>query len=139
MPNLLSSKIQIRLKLSESFALAARGNVNDPILQPLKNIMDIHGLTLSCQLEQFETYLASVKSGAVEGDADTVKLTEETVADPVRRDKYSKVFIVAVKGEELYEPADVQNVLNDLQALAGGPIVEQVQKIPHAIFHPRRG
>ena len=49
---------QLRINLGEEFAELARRDPDDPVIEPLSDILSKHHATMKCQFDAFADYVA---------------------------------------------------------------------------------
>ena len=113
---------QIRLRLADNIAEAARRDPTAPELAPLPEILARHDAALVCQYDAFAGYVAEAERIGTAGYP-LYAWTRATIEDPVKRAKYLKAFTVHVHGAEVYSPDKADPIEAALKPLVGGPIV----------------
>ncbi len=105
---------QLRIKLTEEFALAAWNNPDDPRLAPLRQILSDNNATVRCQLNEFRDYVTEAETALAQAEGDDAKeavrnaynlydWTKTTIENPDMIKKHTKSYTVFVGGEHLYE------------------------------------
>src|ERR1700753_561267 len=95
---------QLRLRLAEPAATAARKDAGNAVLAPLTTILRAHDAALVNQLTAFENYLNEAEAGGIE-QFPLYRWTKAVVEDPAKRDKYGHSFTLHVAGQEVYDKA----------------------------------
>ena len=135
-------KFQLRLRLRNGFAQAARNDPAHPSISPLTRILNKHDAVLKCQFDAFADYVREAEANGVE-NYHLYDWTKKTIEDPAKMAKYTKSFTLYVGGEEVYEKDKAQALEAELSPLVGGPIVAQMFKYDTDPAHnpqpPRRG
>jgi len=120
-------KFQLRLTLNEEFAQLARNDPGDPLISPLKDILNRHDAVIKCQFDAFADYVSEAEANGIE-NYHLYEWTKKTVEDPAKKAKYTKSFALYVGGGEVYEKDKADALETDLKPLVGGPIVAQMFK-----------
>jgi hypothetical protein len=118
---------QVRVNLADEAAKLARKDLENPGLQPLRDILAKHNARLRNQLDAFSDYVAAAER---EGQADfpLYRWTKAVIEDPAKIEKHSKAFSIHVGGEEVYGK-DVADALEaEIMPLVGGPLVTRLTK-----------
>jgi hypothetical protein len=118
---------QIRVNLTDDYAILARRDPSNPALRPLTDVLNRHHATLRCQLDAFAGYVAEAE---LEGPDKfpLYKWTKATLEDPEKVAKHSRSFTLHVHGNEVYPEDSADALAADLRSLAGGPIVIRLSK-----------
>lgn len=121
-------KYQLRLTLSQAFARAARETPYSAELQPLHDVLKKHNATLSCQYDEFTRFVAACEA---HNDADTTlaKWTRAVLAMPSKVEYFKTLFVVAVKGEQLFDAATMTALKNDLEPLVATGMLQKLSAI----------
>ncbi|HTV33098.1 MAG TPA: hypothetical protein VME69_08340 [Methylocella sp.] len=119
---------QIRINLSDLAAAAAREQLEDPSLVPLRRILAKHQVDLVCQYDAFAHYVDEAKREGREDDP-LYKWTKATIEDPEKKEKYIKSFTVYSGGEQVYDKALADSLEADLQPLVGQGVVTKLSKL----------
>jgi hypothetical protein len=110
-------KYQIRVYLDDEFAKLARSGQGSPQTKPLMEIMKMHDATLKCQYDAFAGYVAEAQRQGIQGYP-LYRWTKATIEDPVKKEKYLRVFAVSAGGEEVYSKEIADALELELTALA---------------------
>ena len=113
---------QIRLRLTEDLAPAARRDPSAPELAPLPDILARHDAALVCQYDAFAGYVAEAERQGT-GGFPLYAWTRATIEDPVKKAKYLRSFTVHVGGDEVYPKVKADALGKELAPLVGGPLV----------------
>ena len=105
----------------------ARRDRNDPLLQPMMNVLNRHHAAAVSQFDAFQNYVAEAEKEGIE-KFPLYKWTKATVDDPVKRAKHSKSFALHVSGHEIYAKEVADSLEADLQPLVGGGVVERMSR-----------
>ena len=118
---------QLRVYLTDGLADVARGDRNDPALQPLTDVLGRHQATLVNQFDAFASYVATAEKEGPESFP-LYKWTKAVVNDPAKRAKHVKTFAVHVSGKEVYSKVAADALEADLQPLLGGDLVTRMSR-----------
>jgi hypothetical protein len=121
-------KFQIRLFLTDEFAQAVRETPYDKKNQPILDALKPHNATLSCQFDEFTRYVAASDAHG-DGDTTLANWTRSVLADPKKESYFKKIFIVAVKGEQLFDGATADALEADFAPLKGQGIVTKISRV----------
>ena len=138
--NKKDTPFEIRFYLTREFADAVRGGVeNPPGMESLTDILNRHGATLNCQLDEFEAYVAEMDS--IEDWETTVpdqeeraflkkfvEWTRETISDEQKRAYLSREFSIMIDEREAFDAHEADGLFSELQALEGGPVIGKDKK-----------
>lgn len=121
-------KYQLRLTLTDSFARAARETPYSAVLEPLHDVLRKHDASLSCQYDEFVRFVAACEA---HNDADTTlaQWTKAVLAMPSKVDYFKTLFVVAVKGEQLFDETTMTALKNDLEPLVESGMVKKLSSI----------
>lgn len=138
-------KRQIRINLREDFALAARRDISDPVLAPLKAVLDRYNATVKNQFDAFAGYCREAEDydkGAVNAvlrflkmrksatDSTLYRWTKDTIEQPGKEQQYATRFtIYASGGQEVYDKAVADALEADLQPLKESGMVTKISNI----------
>ena len=118
---------QVRIYLTDDLAAMMRGDRDNPVLAPLRGVLDRHGATLKSQFDAFEAYVAQAEREGPEGFP-LYKWTKATLDDPVRRAAHATTFSLHVAGQEVYPRAAADGLEADLRPLVGGGVVTRLSR-----------
>jgi hypothetical protein len=118
---------QLRIYLADNLADVARGDRDNPALQPLTDILDKHHAILVSQLDAFEGYISEAEKEGPE-NFPLYKWTKAVVEDPDKRAKHIKTFALHVSGKQVYPKADADALEADLNPLVGGSLVTRMSR-----------
>jgi len=118
---------QIRFYLTDAFAEMARSDPDNPALTPLRALATRHDATWRSQLDAFTQYVTEAEAQGIEGFP-LYRWTKATLADPDKRDKHLKTFVLRVNGEEVYAKAVADRLEADLLPLVGGPLITRTSR-----------
>lgn len=123
-------KARVVIKLSEAFARAVNDNglhyATDPQLDALKEALASIKGDLHNQLRDFEYYVQSSEAHGIT-DTPMVNWTRDATQHPYSKDKYSKLFALAVGGHKVFERAAAEELAAQLKPLIGAGVVEGVR------------
>jgi hypothetical protein len=130
---------QLRIKLTEEFALAAWSNPDDPRLAPLKQILEANNATIRCQLNEFRDYVAEAEQAIAQAKGDEAReaareqynlyaWTKATIEDPAMIKKHTKSYTVFVGGEHLYDEGVADRIRAALLPLKERGMITAVAK-----------
>ena len=136
---------QVRINLSDEFAQVARTNIDDPVLAPLKEILDRYNAVIKNQYDAFADYCAQAEEydrGIVSAvlrlmklretatDTTLYKWTKDTIDKPGKQEQYATRFTVyADGGKETYAKFVADGLETDLQPLLESGMVTKISKI----------
>jgi hypothetical protein len=118
---------QIRLELEDLAARLARRDIGNPVLKPLRDVLDKHRATLVCQLDAFVGYVAEMERSGSRTDP-IYAWTRATLENPKKVEKYKKSFTVEVGGKSVYDRELADLIEGDLQSLLGRGIVVRIAR-----------
>ena len=113
---------QVRVRLADDPAAAARRDPFAPELAPLAEILRRNDAALVCQCDAFVRYVDEAERQGVRGFPLYV-WTKATIEDPVRKAKHLRSFTVHVGGAEVYSGERADALEAALKPLVGGPLV----------------
>jgi hypothetical protein len=113
---------QIRLELDELAARLARRDIRNPVLKPLRDVLDRHGAALVCQYDAFAGYVAEMERKGSTADP-LYAWTRATLENPAKVEKHLKAFTVEVEGKSVYDREAADSIEADLRSLVGNGIV----------------
>lgn len=119
---------QVRINLAKEFAAAARADLNDPALEPLKTVLDKHGVTLKNQYDAFANYCREAEA-AGETDTTLYRWTKATIDNPMKEVAYATRFTVYQGENQIYSKELADAVEADMLALQETGMVTKVNKI----------
>ena len=120
-------RFQIRLRLADEAAEAARRNRSAPELAALHEILARHDAELVCLYDAFANYVAEAEKNGTAGYP-LHAWTKATIEDPVKKKKHLRSFTVHVRGAEVYPKAVADALEADLRPLAGGPLITSMNR-----------
>lgn len=120
-------QFQVRVVLHDAAAEVARRDVDDPAIGALADILKAHSAALVNQFDAFAGYVAEAEREGVE-TYPLYKWTKAVIEDPVKKEKYLKVFTLTVDGEEVYAKDKADALEAALATLAGGDLVVSISK-----------
>ncbi len=118
---------QLRIDLADEFAGIARRDPDNPVIEPLQQILSKHRATMKCQFDAFADYVADAERHGTE-HYPLYEWTKATINDPLKKNKYLKSFTLYVEGEEVYAKEKADSLEADLRPLVGGGLVKQMSK-----------
>ena len=118
---------QIRISLTDDYAILARRDPGNPALKPLTDVLNRHRATLRCQLDAFAGYVAEAELKGLD-KFPLYKWTKATLDDPEKVAKHSRSFALHVHGSEVYAESTADALASDLRPLTGGAIVTLLSK-----------
>jgi hypothetical protein len=118
---------QLRIDLAAAAAEIARRDPADPALAPLPDILAKHRATLKCQYDAFADYVAEAERHGPE-NYPLHAWTKATIENPAKQAKYQKSFTLHIDGQEVYGGNQADALEQDLQPLAGGPLVTRLAR-----------
>ena len=107
---------QVRVNLDDERAAMARGNLGDPAIAPLADVLARHDAAIKCQYDAFADYCAAAEADGIEGYP-LYAWTKATIDDPAKKAKYLKSFTLYVEGQEVYAKDKADALEADLQPL----------------------
>ena len=120
-------RYQLRLQITDEYAEPLRDGRRVDALRPLQEILDSHEATVVCQYDAFADFCArSERNG--DQDLPLYKWTLATIRNPDKKEKYTKIFTIYVRGEEVYEQSSAVALEQELQPLVGGSVVKDLAK-----------
>lgn len=120
-------RYQLRLQITDVYAEPLRDGKLLDALRPLQEILESHEATVVCQYDAFADFCArSERNG--DQDLPLYKWTLATIRNPDKRAKYTKIFTIYVRGEEVYEKSSAEALEQELQPLVGGSVIEDLAK-----------
>jgi hypothetical protein len=120
-------RYQVRIFLSDAFAKAARETPYAPELAPLAEVLRENNATLSCQFDEFRNFVNACEAHGA-GDTRIAAWTRATVEDPAKREKYLKVFIVNVGGDQLFSARKANELFHAFKPLVAPGIVTRISR-----------
>ena len=120
-------KFQVRINLRKDFALAARADLNDPVLKPLKDVLDKHGVTLKNQFDAFVSFCREAEA-AGQTDSPLYKWTKDTIEKPVKQVAYATRFTVYDGDAQIYSEALADAVIADFEPLKEAGMIVKIDK-----------
>jgi hypothetical protein len=122
-------QFQVRFDVNDSAtAESIRGNLRDPALAPLFDILSDHRAAPKCQFDAFAEYVAAAEEHGVEGYP-LYHWTKATIDDPGKKEKYLKSFTVHVDNREVYAKEIADALVADLQPLAMDGVIKRISKL----------
>ena len=118
---------QVRVYLSEAMAARVRADWGDPVLAPLRGVLEAHGAVMVSQFDAFDAYVAQAEREGPEGFG-LYKWTKATLDDPVKRAAHATTFALHVGGEALYPAGVADGVEAGVRGLEGQGVVERVSR-----------
>ena len=118
---------QIRIRLADDLAAAARRDPCAPELAPLAEILRRNNAALVCQYDAFAWYVAEAERQGTRGFP-LYAWTKATIEDPARKAKYVRSFTVHVGGAEVYSRERADALEAALKPLVGGPLVAAMSR-----------
>jgi len=119
---------QVRFDVRDTAAAESiRGNVPDPALTPLFDILTAHGATPKCQFDAFAEYVAAAEENGLESYP-LYRWTKATIEDPMKKEKYLKSFTLYVDDREVYAKEIADALEADLQPLARSGVINRISK-----------
>ena len=120
-------RYQLRLQITDEYAEPLRDGKLLDALRPLQEILESHDATVVCQYDAFADFCARSER---DGDQDLplYKWTLATIRNPDKKAKYTKIFTIYVRGEEVYEQSSAEALEQELQPLVGGSVIEDLAK-----------
>jgi hypothetical protein len=118
---------QLRFKLSDESADAARRHPQNPAYKPIADILVKHGATATSVYDAFVNYVAVAEAEGVEGFP-LYKWTKATIEDPEKIAKHKVSFAIHVKGAEVYDKASADALEADLRPLADSGLLVSLTK-----------
>ena len=118
---------QVRIRLADAFAEAARSDPDNPAIKPLADILSRHHATIKCQFDAFADYVAEAERHGIE-NYPLYEWTKATIENPAKKAKYIKSFTLYVDGNEVYAKEKADALESDLHPLVGGKLVSQMSK-----------
>jgi hypothetical protein len=109
-------KYQVRLHLTPAFAKAARETPYSDSIKQLTDALKDQNAVLTCQYDEFRNFVAAAESHGQAGGP-MVAWTRATLNDPVKAEKYLKVFIVNVAGEQLFSKDKAADLISAFKKL----------------------
>lgn len=120
-------RYQLRLHITDEYAEALRNDSRLDVLKPLREILNSHEATVVCQYDAFADFCArSERNG--DQDLPLYKWTLATIRNPDKKAKYTKIFTIYVRGEEVYGQSSAEALEQELQPLVGGSVIEDLAK-----------
>lgn len=116
-----SWQYQIRFRLTEQQAEAARKDPDDPAFKTVAAILAPHDATIRSQYDAFAGYVAEAERNGIE-QYPLYKWTKATIEDPAKKRKHLASFTVLVGGSEIYDKATADAIEAGLR-----PLVDQGQ------------
>jgi len=121
-------KYQIRINLADEFATAARADLDDPKLAPLKAVLDRHGVTLKNQFDAFAGFCAEAEA-AQQTDTPLYRWTKDLVDNPNKERQYASRFTVYEGENQIYSEELADAVMADLEPLKDSGMIKVISKI----------
>lgn len=118
---------QVRIDLTDELAKLARRDLDNPVLEPLRDVLAKHHATMKCQFDGFADYVAEAERNGTEGYP-LHAWTKATIENPEKRAKYLKSFTLYVDGAEVYAKAVADALESDLQPLFAGGSIARLSK-----------
>ena len=118
---------QLRIDLTDEAAALARRSPDDPVLDPLPDILRRHDATLKSQYDAFAGYVAEAERQGVERYP-LYQWTKDTIENPAKKAKYLKSFTLYVGGDEVYAKEKADALEAELQPLVGGGLITRLAK-----------
>ena len=120
-------QFQIRIRLEDAAAEAARNDPAAPELAPLPEILARHDAALVCQYDAFAGYVAEAERQGVDGFP-LYAWTRATIEHPAKKAKYLRAFTLHVARAEVYPREKADSLQTDLEPLVGGPLVAAMSR-----------
>lgn len=117
---------QVRINLAGAFAQAARGDMDDPSLKPLKDVLTKYNAAIK---NQFDAFADFCKDAEAKGETDTAlyRWTRATINLPNTEQKYATRFtIYADGGQETYDKAFADALAADLKPLVASGMITKL-------------
>ena len=118
---------QVRVNLDDERAAMVRGNLDDPAIAPLADVLARHKAAIKCQYDAFADYCAAAESDGIEGYP-LYAWTKATIEDPAKKAKYLKSFTLYVEGQEVYAKDKADALEADLQPLLDQGLITRLSK-----------
>ena len=120
-------RFQLRLQIKDEYAEALRSGERLDALRPLLEILESHEAAVVCQYDAFADFCArSERNG--DQDLPLYKWTLATIQNPDKKTKYTKIFTIYIRNEEVYEQSSAEALEQELQPLVGGSVIENLAK-----------
>ena len=120
-------RFQLRLQITDEYAEWLREGRRVDALRSLQEILESHEASVVCQYDAFADFCArSERNG--DQDLPLYKWTLATIRNPDKKAKYTKIFTIYVRGEEVYEQSIAETLENELKRLVGGSVIEDLAK-----------
>lgn len=121
-------KFQIRIVLTDEFARAARETPYADELKPLNDVLKKHDATLSCQYDEFVRFVAASEAHN-DADSTLARWTKAVLAMPSKVEYFKTIFVLAVKGEQLFDEATMTAVKTDLEPLLASGMLKKLTPV----------
>jgi hypothetical protein len=108
---------QIRFRLSEEGAEAARSDPPGDVYRPIADILAKHHASAISTYDAFVNYVKEAEKNGVEAYP-LYRWTKATIEDPEKKKKHSVSFAIYVRGAEVYDRASADALEADLKPLA---------------------
>jgi hypothetical protein len=118
---------QIRIELIDALAELARRDLDDPALEPLRDVLAKHHAMMKCQFDAFADYVGEAERRGPESYP-LYAWTSATIRNPERKAKYLKSFTLYVDGAEVYAKAVADALEADLQLLVAAGSIARISK-----------
>lgn len=107
---------QIRFRLTEDRAEAARKNPDDAAFKAIADVLARHNAVARSQYDAFAGYVSEAEQNGID-QYPLYKWTKATIDDPTKKRKHLASFTVLIDGAEVYDAAAADAVESDLRPL----------------------
>ncbi len=107
---------QIRFRLTEERAEAAKNNPDDPAFKAIADVLARHKAAARSQYAAFAGYVLEAERNGID-QYPLYKWTKATIEDPMKKRKHSASFTVLVDGAEIYDAAAADAIEAELRPL----------------------
>jgi hypothetical protein len=118
---------QLRIDLDDAAAEVARRAPEDPMIEPLAEILVKHRATMKSQYDAFADYVTEAEKQGAE-KYPLYEWTKATIENPDKKAKYLKAFTLYVEGKEVYAKVAADALEADLRPLVGGVLIKRLSK-----------
>ena len=114
---------QIRIKVTENISEDLRNSQKQNLARSLKQIAEIHHMTLICTYDAFEAYCVEAEQNGIDGYG-LYHWTKSTIEDPVKKAKHLKSFAFYLGEDQIYSKDLASSIQNQLKNIKDNELLE---------------
>ena len=114
---------QIRIKVTENISEDLRNSQKQNLARSIKQIAEIHQMTLVCTYDAFEAYCVEAEQNGIDGYG-LYYWTKSTIEDPVKKAKHLKSFAFYFGEDQIYSKDLASSIQNQLKNIKDKELLE---------------